>query len=97
MKYRINEIQIEEGAESYPLTSEIKRQLSHIPVSGWKDEEETLFLKDHEMGKETLRLLPFKGEFLKLCPGTNNYICCGYQILNIGTNCPLDCSYWGIW
>ncbi len=35
----------------------------------------------------------FKGDILKPCPGTRGYICCGYQILNIGTNCPLDCSY----
>jgi len=35
----------------------------------------------------------FKGEFLKPCPGTKRYICCGYQILNVGINCPLDCSY----
>ncbi len=45
------------------------------------------------MGKETLHLLAHKGEFLKPCPGTREYICCGYQILNVATNCPLDCSY----
>jgi len=44
-------------------------------------------------GKQTLRLLSNYGSFLKPCPGTRNYICCGYQILNIGTNCPMDCSY----
>jgi len=45
------------------------------------------------MGKDTLHLLSYKGEFLKPCPGTREYICCGYQILNVATNCPLDCSY----
>ena len=63
-----------------------------MPLSG-RENEDVLIKKDQGMDKETLRLLPFKGEFLKPCPGTNNYICCGYQILNIGTNCPLDCSY----
>lgn len=43
--------------------------------------------------KGTLRLLSFPGELFKPCPGTKSYICCGYQILNVGTNCPLDCSY----
>lgn len=42
---------------------------------------------------ETLRLLTFPGEFLKPCPGTKSYICCGYRILNVGTHCPLGCSY----
>ncbi|MBN1277152.1 MAG: DNA photolyase [Deltaproteobacteria bacterium] len=50
-------------------------------------------LNDSGMGKDTLHFLPYKGEFLKPCPGTKEYICCGYNILNIGTNCPLDCSY----
>lgn len=45
--------------------------------------------------KDTLYLLEHKGKFLKPCPGTpgTEYICCGYQILHVGTNCPLDCSY----
>jgi spore photoproduct lyase len=46
-----------------------------------------------EPDKETLRLLSFPGELLKPCPGTKEYLCCGYRILNIGTNCPMDCSY----
>ncbi|RPI78505.1 MAG: DNA photolyase [Desulfobacteraceae bacterium] len=46
-----------------------------------------------ESEKQTLWLCDFPGEILKPCPGTHNYICCGYQILQIGMNCPLDCSY----
>ncbi len=45
------------------------------------------------MGKNVLHFLNYKGEFLKPCPGTREYICCGYQILNVATNCPLNCSY----
>ncbi len=44
-------------------------------------------------GKELLYLTRNKGAFLKNCPGTQNYICCGYQILHIGTFCTMDCSY----
>ncbi len=44
-------------------------------------------------GKKTLLLTRNKGAFLKKCPGTRNYICCGYQILHIGTFCTMDCSY----
>ncbi len=91
MKYKINKIDIEEGAQNFSLTEDIKKRLKEIP-------DNTVLLNNEsyeytDMDKETLRLLSFKGEFLKPCPGTNNYICCGYQILNIGTNCPLDCSY----
>ncbi len=93
MKYKLNRIKIEEGAENYSLTSEITKNLNTIPLSRLGYGEDNHIKKDQDMDKETLRLLSFKGEFLKPCPGTNNYICCGYQILNIGTNCPLDCSY----
>lgn len=94
MKYRIDKIEIEEGAENFPLTGTIRNRLSNIPSFHLHEEEvDNLHNTNLNMDKETLRLLPFKGEFLKPCPGTNNYICCGYQILNIGTNCPLDCSY----
>ena len=44
-------------------------------------------------GKQVLLLTANKGSFLKPCPGTSCYRCCGYQILNIGRFCTMDCSY----
>lgn len=44
-------------------------------------------------GKEVLYLTRNKGAFIKKCPGTRHYTCCGYQILHIGTFCPMDCTY----
>lgn len=44
-------------------------------------------------GKEVLWLTRNKGAFLKKCPGTRDYLCCGYQILHIGTYCTMDCAY----
>jgi len=41
----------------------------------------------------TLHVKAHKGRFLKPCPATRNYRCCGYQIIHIGENCPMDCSY----
>lgn len=34
-----------------------------------------------------------KGRFLKRCPGTRNYICCGYHVLNLVLGCPFQCRY----
>jgi len=45
------------------------------------------------VGKRTLLLTENRGRFLKPCPGTKEYICCGYQILNFATNCNIECSY----
>ncbi|MGE5259029.1 MAG: SPL family radical SAM protein [Hyphomicrobiales bacterium] len=44
-------------------------------------------------GKQILYLTRNKGAFLKPCPGTGHYTCCGYQILHIGSFCSMDCSY----
>ena len=44
-------------------------------------------------GKEVLLLTRNKGAFVKDCPGTRNYTCCGYRILHVGTYCTMDCSY----
>ncbi len=43
--------------------------------------------------KQVLLLTQNKGAFLKECPGTKTYTCCGYQILHIGSYCTMDCSY----
>ena len=88
----INKILVEKGASGYTLTKDILQRSPDIRVEQIADSQpvnadETL------MGKGTLHLMAYKGEFLKPCPGTRNYICCGYQILNFATNCPLDCSY----
>ncbi len=44
-------------------------------------------------GKKHLFLCKNRGIFFKPCPATQEYRCCDYQVLNIGMNCPIDCSY----
>ncbi len=46
-----------------------------------------------QAGKERLFLTKNRGAFIKECPGTTVYTCCGYKILHIGTFCVMDCSY----
>lgn len=46
-----------------------------------------------EKAKHLLYLTRNKGAFIRDCPGTRNYTCCGYRILHIGTFCIMDCSY----
>jgi spore photoproduct lyase len=89
----LREILIGEGADGHPFTSKLLKSLSGIPVrheeaSRPRGKPDRILFE-----KETLELLAYKGGFLKPCPGTREYICCGYQILNVGTNCPLNCSY----
>ena len=44
-------------------------------------------------GKKVLFLTRNKGSFIKECPGTRAYTCCGYEILHIGSFCQMDCAY----
>ena len=44
-------------------------------------------------GKEILFLTRNQGPFIRECPGTRHYTCCGYKILHIGTFCTMDCAY----
>lgn len=44
-------------------------------------------------GKQVLYLTRNRGAFIRDCPGTAEYLCCGYRILHVGTFCHMDCSY----
>jgi spore photoproduct lyase len=41
----------------------------------------------------TVRQTVTKGEVVRDCPGTRNYVCCGYKTIDLIEGCPLDCSY----
>jgi len=44
-------------------------------------------------GKQHLYLCRNRGQFFKPCPGTKEYLCCKYEVLSTGMNCPMDCVY----
>jgi len=46
-----------------------------------------------QRGKEVLFLTRNRGRFIRDCPGTRCYTCCGYKILHVGTYCTMDCAY----
>lgn len=82
-----------QGAEKHALTRDIIRKISELHFERKPIDHARQVPSVMDMDKGSLRLIDFPGEFLKPCPGTKGYICCGYQILHVGTNCPMDCSY----
>jgi len=58
-----------------------------------KEEIKTFTPALFHLYKKRIYLTHQKGKFLKNCPGTKNYICCGYKILNIGDGCNYDCKF----
>ncbi|OEU50859.1 MAG: DNA photolyase [Desulfobacterales bacterium C00003060] len=94
----ISKLYIDETVKHHPAVGAVQASLPAVPVSVVPDAvavHEALAAKQDPIaaGKRVLFLTRNKGPFLKKCPGTKSYICCGYQILHIGTYCTMDCAY----
>lgn len=98
-KLLLKKIFIEKQVKNNRLTQEILSRTSGIPVEVVSSEEliyKELVEKHVDPfleGKKIALLSKFKGDFLKKCPGTKGFICCNYYVLNLATNCPIDCTY----
>ncbi len=52
--------------------------------------------EEFNRSKRTLWLTTFKGQFFKRCPGATQkkaLTCCNYHVLNLGSQCNMNCSY----
>lgn len=78
----------ENAVADSPLALRIRRRLKEVPFLVVEDGTRL----EQNQG-DTLFLRRYQGRFLRPCPGTRRYQCCGYRILHIGENCPLGCSY----
>ena len=93
----IQKLYIDRKIADYPQVSAISRRLD-LPseiVSDPREVYESVLAGDDPVkkGKTVLFLTYNRGAFIKNCPGTRSYECCGYQILNIGNFCHMDCTY----
>ncbi len=98
MKFRIDQIWIDDDAVDAPLTSAIIRKTPGSRVfvgEDYKAEARKLELESDPFrkGKRIIRLMKRKGVFVKPCPGTREYVCCNLEIIHIGQGCPMDCRY----
>lgn len=94
----ISMIHVEPDCIDHPVTREILARAGNIPVEvisedNYRMENLGFYPKSLAAGKHHLLLGKNRGRFFKPCPGTKEYICCDYQVLNIGMNCPMDCVY----
>lgn len=94
----ISMIHVEPDCVDHPVTRDILARAGNIPVEILSAEHPQMaelgfYPKSLTAGKRHLLLARNRGRFFKPCPGTKEYICCDYQVLNIGMNCPMDCVY----
>ncbi len=92
----ITELHVEEECLHMEYTQEIIAR-SGLPVQILKDGADPdisgNYPQNLTQGKHHLVLAKNRGTFFKPCPGTREYQCCDYQVLNIGMGCPMDCVY----
>lgn len=93
----VEKIHVEESCMELESTRDII-QRAGLPYEIIADREEPRGIHGEYpanllQGKRHLLLAINRGHFFKPCPGTKEYRCCDYQVLNIGMGCPMDCVY----
>lgn len=89
---------LDREAALYPAALAILARLKNVPVSVVEGPDEAFRRVENapdpvSEGKRILCLAKNRGRFVRPCPGTRNYHCCGYQIIHIGAFCTMDCAY----
>jgi spore photoproduct lyase len=94
---KITDLFIDEQVQDSPVAAEFE---SRLGISGRivSDPAQVFQIVSDaadsiQKGKQVLYLTRNKSSFIRECPGTRSYLCCGYKILHIGTFCTMDCSY----
>lgn len=94
---KINAVFVEKEVAGHALVDDICARMG-VPgqvVDSLKDAYAYIFKGQDPVarGKQTLILCRNKGAFIKGCPGTREYNCCGYEILHTASFCTMDCAY----
>jgi spore photoproduct lyase len=92
----IRTIHVEEECLAHEYAREIIDRAGlpvHILAPGERPAIAGQYPANLNQGKQHLLLARNRGVFFKPCPGTREYRCCDYQVLNIGMGCPMDCVY----
>ncbi|MDO8434905.1 MAG: hypothetical protein Q7S58_21100 [Candidatus Binatus sp.] len=100
MNFDLDNITIERGCADTPLaTRVIRANANRAPVSYVDDARELAkpdarSLDPFGAGKRRMIVARRKTPFLMSCPaGSSRFACCGYLVLTLASNCPMDCSY----
>ena len=100
MKFELDAVFVEHGCEGSALATRVLGALPReVPVTIVADAREAARPVSSApdpfgAGKRRLVIAPRKTPFLMPCPaGSSKFACCGYLVLTLASNCPMDCSY----
>jgi spore photoproduct lyase len=100
MIFELDRVFIEESCRDGALARRVLERLpSHVGVEYCSDgRQAALPARNHAdpfaAGKRRLILMRRHSPFLMACPaGSGEFACCGYLVLTLASNCPMDCAY----
>src|SRR5882762_2544961 len=100
MKFDLDAVFVEDSCADSALATRVLRVLPRdVPVTHVADAREAARpasgVRDpFGTGKRRLVIARRKTPFLMPCPaGSSKFACCGYLVLTLASNCPMDCSY----
>jgi spore photoproduct lyase len=100
MKFELDSIQVEEGSRTSPLARRVIAaappgvEVSYV-VDGRAAARSVPTVADSfGAGKRRMVIMRRHSPFLMACPaGSPEFACCGYLVLTLASNCPMDCGY----
>lgn len=100
MKFNLDAVHIEEDVRTSPLALRVLDALPpEIAVNYVADGRETArpvanVSDPFGAGKRQMTIMRRRSAFLMACPaGSREFACCGYLVLTLASNCPMDCGY----
>ncbi len=99
MKFELDAVMIEDGERDSALARRVVSALAgRVPISyvasGRETARPTVAADPFAAGKRRMVIMRRRAPFLMACPaGSARFACCGYLVLVLASNCPMDCSY----
>lgn len=94
MKIKIDSILVDKNVEHLPTTQSILQKLGVMDVTVIEDVRAVKRPMDFSKAKKTLLITENKGHGFKPCQGmTSKNLCCNYWVIDLVSNCLMDCSY----
>ena len=99
MKFDLDSVFVERGERDSALVRRVVAALpGSVPVEYVADGREaaraSIGADPFAAGKRRMVLMRRRAPFLMSCPaGSARFACCGYLVMVLASNCPMDCSY----
>ncbi len=94
MHYLPRMARVEADCAESELAVTLKRRLPGLPLEVVGGRAPSIAPDDFASGKQLMILARNWGRFLGRCPAGRCAVrCCGYLVLNLTNNCPMDCHY----